>query len=194
MPSAKTNTMLITLAVITASAIGFLSFSRRRKIIQVSKAFIGQQEKSGNTGFQSAEMERLMKEVGWHSGDAWCVYFAKLMWYYDAPQWLKPRILTAISGNSQQTWARVNSDPAFVVSNIPRSGDLVIWQNYKNGVGQTSGHAGIVKRMNVNDFFTIEGNSNISGGSEGYEVVEKVRKYNFENNNGLRLKGFVRFA
>ena len=151
-------------------------------------------ERSGNAGFRSEEMERLMREVGWRSGDAWCVYFAKLMWYLEAPEWLKPKILSAISGNSQQTWANVNNDPAFVVSNIPRSGDLVIWQNYKNGVPQPTGHAGIVKRFGVNDFVAIEGNTNTLGSSEGYEVAEKVRKYDFDKTNGLVLKGFVRFA
>lgn len=195
MKQAKGNTAIILLALVSASAILFLSYNRRRKIIQVSKAFIGQQEKSGNSGFQSAEMERLMKEVGWRSGDAWCVYFAKLMWYMNAPNWLKPKIKSAISGSSQQTWANVNSDPAFVVSRIPRPGDLVIWQNYKNGIGLSTGHAGIVKRVNVNDFVSIEGNTTTdSWSTEGIEVAEKVRGYNYDIENGLRLKGFVRFA
>ena len=194
MASSKSNIILITLAAASATAIGFLSYSKRRKIIKVSKAFIGQQEKSGNTGFQNAEMEKLMAEVGWRSGDAWCVYFAKLMWFTVAPEWLKPKIKSTISGSSQQTWARVNGDPAFVVSRIPRVGDMVIWQTYKNGVGQSTGHAGIVKRFGVNDFKSIEGNTNQAGGSEGIEVAEKTRTYNYDTNNGLRLKGFVRFS
>jgi hypothetical protein len=72
---------------------------------------------------------------------------------------------------------------------------MVIWQTYKNGVGQGSGHAGIVTKVNINNFQTVEGNTSaISGTNEGIEVAERVREYNFDANNGLRLKGFVRFA
>ena len=188
------NIILVSSVGIIAGLIAFLSYNKRRKVIAVSKAFVGQQEKSGNSGFQNAEMERLMKEVGWHEGDAWCVYFAKLMWYMKAPEWLKPKIKTSISGSSQQTLKNVSNDPAFVVSKIPRIGDMVIWQTYKNGSGKSTGHAGIVQRVNVNDFKTIEGNTNSSGTNEGVEVAEKTRTYDFDKTNGLRLKGFVRFA
>jgi hypothetical protein len=194
MALSKGNIILIGLGTLAAGAVFYFSYSQRRKVLKISQAFIGQMEKSGNSGFQNAEMEKLMKEVGWRPGDAWCVYFAKLMWYMQAPNWLKPKIKTAISGNSQTTWDNVSKDPAFVVSRIPRPGDLVIWQNFKNGVGSWTGHAGIVKKVNLNDFTTVEGNTNDAGGSEGVEVAEKVRKYDFTRENGLRLKGFVRFA
>ena len=195
MSFSRTNIILVSSVGVIAVLIAFLSYNKRRKIIAVSKAFIGQQEQSGNSGFQSAEMERLMKEVGWREGDAWCVYFAKLMWYMEAPNWLKPKIKTAISGSSQQTLKNVSNDPAFVVSRIPKVGDIAIWQTYKNGYGQATGHAGIVKRVGVNDFKTIEGNtSTTSGTNEGIVVAEKIRGYDFEKTNGLRLKGFVRFA
>jgi hypothetical protein len=195
MAISKGNIVLLISLSIIAGAISFFTYRNRKKIIAVSKAFIGQQEISGNTGFQNDEMERLMKEVGWKPGDAWCVYFAKLMWWLKSPEWLKPKIKTAISGSSQQTWQNVSNDPAFVVSKIPRPGDMVIWQTYKNGVGQSSGHAGIVTKVNINNFQTVEGNtSGSSGTNEGIAVAERVREYNFDANNGLRLKGFVRFA
>lgn len=177
-----------------AILISFFNYKNKRRIIAISKAFIGQQEISGNRGFQNEEMERLMKEVGWKPGDAWCVYFVKLIWHLQAPDWLKPKIKSAISGSSQQTWQNVTQDSAFLISKIPKPGDMVIWQNYKNGAGLNTGHAGVVTKVNVNNFHTIEGNTNLSVSNDGIEVAEKVREYNFTNNNGLRLKGFVRFA
>jgi len=189
-----TRNILLFSSMTVIGATAFLMYNRRRKILAVSKAFIGQQEVSGNMGFKNAEMERLMREVGWKPGDAWCVYFAKLTWYNKAPEWLKPKIKSAISGSSQQTLKNVSSDPSFVVSRLPRVGDMVIWQTYKNGVGQSTGRAGIVEKVHINNFETIEGNSNSTGSSEGIEVTEKTRDYNFSTNNGLRLKGFVRFA
>ena len=195
MSLSRSNTILLSLGGLAIGAIVFLSYHRSRQIAKVAKAFIGQQEKSGNAGFKNPEMERLMREVGFRSGDAWCVYFVKLMWFTVVPEWLKPKIKTAISGNSQETWAKVSNDPAFVVSHIPRIGDIAIWQNYKNGVGQLSGHAGIVTKVHINDFETVEGNtSTITGTSEGIEVAEKTRTYSFDVWHGLRLKGFVRLA
>ena len=190
----RQNTVITVLALVSASAILFLA-NRQRRSVQAAKAFIGQQEKSGNTGFQSEEMERLMREVGWRYGDAWCVYFVKLMWFMTAPEWLKPKIKKAISGNSQQTWDNAQRDPAFVTSRLPRPGDIAIWQNMRNGQGLSNGHAGIVKRVNVNNFVSIEGNTTKEGiSSEGIEVAERVRGYDFDIQNGLRLKGFVRFT
>jgi hypothetical protein len=189
------NSVLWIAGVSVIFTVLFFAYQRRRKSIAIAKAFIGQQELSGNTGFKSAEMQKLMSDVGWRSGDAWCVYFAKLVWFMSAPNFLKPKIKQAISGSSQQTWHNVNNDPAFVVSRIPRPGDMVIWQNYKSGNPQWSGHAGIVQKVGINSFQTIEGNTAAGEMSnEGIEVATRDRAYNFDNNNGLRLKGFVRLA
>ena len=194
MKNEKGNIVLISLLLLSGGLITFFSYRKAQKIRAISKAFIGQQEISGNLGFQSAEMQRLMEEVGWDPGDAWCVYYAKLVWYLSHPKFLQPAIMKYISGSSQKTWANVNNNNVFVVSKYPKVGDIVIWQTYKNGVGQSTGHAGIVERVGVQDFGTTEGNTNSSGGNEGYIVAEKNRTYDFTNNNGLRLKGFVRFA
>lgn len=186
--------ILITAGLLATAAGLILTIRQRARVKAFAQATIGQKEISGNLGFQSQEFERLMKEVGWHEGDQWCVYFAKLTWYNRSPDWLKPKIKKSISGSSQQTWENVSKDPAFVVSKIPKPGDMVIWQTYKNGVGEWSGHAGIVTKVGFNDFKTIEGNTNDAGSREGYTVAPKDRPFNFDVNNGLRLKGFIRFA
>ena len=173
----------------------FFSLRGRRKMIAFSKALVGQREIAGNLGFQSDEFEQLMKEVGWKTGDAWCVYFAKLIFYQKAPEFLKRKVIDTFSGSSQTTWQRLTRDPAFITTKVPKPGDAVFWQTYTNGAGQWSGHAGIVTKVSLGGFETVEGNTNlVSGSNEGYIVAEKTRSYTWETNNGLRLKGFARFA
>lgn len=186
--------ILIGVGTVVAAAGIILTIRKQMRIKAFATAMVGQKEITGNMGFQSLEFENMMKEVGWNEGDQWCVYFAKLTWYQKAPDWLKPKIKKAISGSSQTTWDTVTKDPAFVTSKIPKVGDMVIWQSFKDGVGQWSGHAGIVTKVGFNGFTTIEGNTNDAGSREGYTVAVKDRTFNYDANNGLRLKGFVRFA
>lgn len=131
----------------------------RRKVVKFSESLIGQTEVAGNMGFTNAEFQKLMEEVGWEPGDAWCVYFAKLTWYNMAPEFLKTKILNKVSGSSLQTWENLKDDPSFIVSTIPKAGDMAIWRKYDNGTATWNGHAGIVKRLGFGNFTTIEGNA-----------------------------------
>lgn len=171
-----------------------LAIRNRKRVVRFSESLVGQSEIAGNAGFTNEEFEKLMKEVGWESGDPWCVYFAKLSWYNMAPSWLKEKILLKVSGSSLQTWENLKNDSSFKVSTIPQPGDMAIWRRYVNGSPTWTGHAGIVKNLGFGNFTTIEGNTNEFGGSEGYIVAEKTRPIDFTTKNGLRLVGFIRFA
>ncbi len=171
-----------------------LTIRNRRKIVRFSEVLVGQTEVAGNAGFTNEEFQNLMKEVGWDAGDPWCVYFAKLVWYNMAPDWLKKKILAKVSGSSLQTWENLKNDPNFKISTIPQPGDMAIWRYYQNGSATWNGHAGIVKSLGYGNFTTIEGNTNDAGGNEGYIVAEKTRPLDFSTKNGLRLVGFIRFA
>lgn len=166
----------------------------RRKVVKFSESLVGQTEIAGNAGFTNAEFEKLMQEVGWQPGDAWCVYFAKLSWYKNAPEFLKAKILSKVSGSSLQTWENLKDDPSFIVSSIPKAGDMVIWRKYDNGTPTWNGHAGIVKSLGFGNFATIEGNTSSLGSNEGYIVAEKTRPIDYTTKDGLRLLGFIRFA
>lgn len=171
------------------------SLRNRKKIVQFSEALIGQTETSGNMGFTNSEFEKLMEQVGWQPGDAWCVYFAKLSWYQSAPEFLRPKILKRVSGSSLQTWENLQNDPSFIISSIPKPGDMAIWRQIDNGTPTWNGHAGIVKKLGFGNFTTIEGNTTSNGiGNEGYIVAEKTRPLDYVTKNGLRLLGFIRFA
>lgn len=175
--------------------IGLLfAIRNRRKIVKFSQSLVGQTEIAGNMGFTNAEFEKLMEQVGWRPGDAWCVYFVKLSWYNMAPDFLKEKILKRVSGSSLQTWENLKEDPSFVVSQIPKPGDMAIWRMYDNGTPTWNGHAGVVKKLGFGNFTTIEGNTGDGTGNEGYIVAEKTRPLNYTAKDGLRLLGFIRFA
>jgi hypothetical protein len=77
-------------------------------------------------------------------------------------------------------------------SKVPEEGDIVIWQTYRKGKAQSTGHAAIVMEVNSRSIKTIEGNTNDIGGREGYTVATKNRSINFTNDNGLRMLGFIK--
>ena len=166
----------------------------RRRIVKFSESLVGQKELIANSGFNNKEFENLMREVGWKPGDAWCVYFVKLVWYNMSPEWLKEKILRKVSGSSLQTWENLKNDPNFIVSAIPKAGDMAIWRVYSGGNPTNNGHAGIVKSLGFGTFTTVEGNTSDAGSSEGYIVAEKERPIDYTVKNGLRLIGFIRFA
>jgi hypothetical protein len=166
----------------------------RKKIVQFSESLEGQTEIPGNEGFNNAYMQSLMAQIGWQPGDAWCVFFVKMVWYNMAPAFLKPKILSKVTGSTISTWDNLSSDPSFMVVDVPKPGDMVIWRDYSGGYPTSNGHAGIVKRLGYGNFTTIEGNTNDQGGSEGYIVAEKTRSFTYDANDGLRLIGFLRIA
>jgi hypothetical protein len=175
--------------------IGLLfSIRGRKKIVLFSESLVGQTEVGDNAGFTNEEFQALMEQVGWDPGDPWCVFFVKCMWYNMAPAFLKAKILNKISGSSIQTWQAVQGDSSFVLPDVPKSGDIAIWRYYEDGIAQNNGHAGIVKYLGFGNFTTVEGNTNTDGSSEGYVVAEKTRTFNYNNDNGLRLVGFIRIA
>lgn len=198
MALSKKNKVYIFIGIAAALLGAGLLFSirNRRKVVKFSEMLVGQTEVVGNAGFTNAEFEKLMDEVGWQPGDAWCVYFAKLVWYNAAPEFLKAKILKKVSGSSLQTWENLKDDPSFIVAAIPKAGDMAIWRIYDNGSPTWNGHAGIVKRLGIGNFTTIEGNTSNNGlsSNEGYIVVEKTRNIDYTVKDGLRLVGFIRFA
>jgi len=155
--------------------------------------YIGQEEIKGNMGFKDAEFEDKMRAVGFRDTYAWCALFCELVWT-EAYKEFNPELLDTLesvfSAGTVRTYRRFKK--LGWVGNIPQEGDIVIWQSYKRGKAQTTGHAAIV--MEVGDGFikTIEGNTNDKGGREGYTVAEKTRTIDFTNTNGLRMLGFIK--
>jgi hypothetical protein len=179
----------------------FLSYIYlRNKIKNYAEKFIGLTEKAGNSGFNDPFIEEKMEKFGWKSGQPWCAYFVKLIWL-DVFEGTKDYniINDIITGSTQETWANAINDKTDTVKVIrnkkPKVGDIAIWQKYSGGRPSNYGHAAIVTGKNNNEFVTVEGNTtdNIKNTREGYIVYRKKHTYNYDENHGLRLKGFIRY-
>ncbi len=166
-------------------------------IKQTAESYIGQEEIRGNVGFKDKEFERKIKVCGFKVGQAWCSYFAELVWrsaYQNYNATIVPKINVLFNSSAVRTFANFKRTNDFLVREIPTVGALVVWQNYKNGEAHWTGHIGIVAKVNKlnNQIITIEGNTNDNGGREGYKVASKVRNIDFsKKDNGLVLLGFV---
>lgn len=157
-------------------------FSEKIRII--AESYIGKEEIRGNRGFIDRKMQADMEARGWQKGQAWCAYFAEMVWaqaYMGQAAQLKI-IENLFSGMAIVTFKQfaqhesalkqMKKTPFFKTSQTPTVGAVVIW---KLGNGP-SGHAGIVVKVNPNGTFeTVEGNTNDDGSREGYEVARKTR-------------------
>ena len=157
---------------------------------EIAKKYIGQTEIPGNKGFNNADFEAKMKAVGFQPTHAWCCYFAELVFKEAFPEKFKDldKLFSASTVQTFNNFKKAN----YVISDVPVKGYLVIWQNQKDGVPQSTGHAGIVTDVYNKELFkSIEGNTNDQGGREGYIVAEKLRKVK-KVQNGLQVLGFVK--
>ena len=162
------------------------------RIVSTAKSFSGQEEIRGNLGFVEEEFQELMEAVGWEKGQAWCAYFAELIWKlsFVTNQRTVGELNLLFSAGAVATWNNFRRSE-WITSESPRVGSIIIWQSYKNNTPHWSGHVGIVEKIEETVIHTIEGNTNPMGGREGYTVSSKVRTLNFKVKNGLRVKGFI---
>lgn len=189
-------------SIILASLIGlsFINY-RKKKIALVSKMFEGIEEVGNNRGFADSTFEDMMRNVGWKDGEAWCSYFAKLVYIKALPS-LEQDINKWFSGSSQLTYQNVANGKSdyfeIVQDGKPKKGDVVIWQN----IGDSSkGHVGIVVKTylgNPYKFDAIEGNTNFqpdfSGQGQLVDIVPHETKVNESDSvyQSKILKGFIR--
>lgn len=162
-------------------------------IARTASSFVGQEEITGNLGFKDDQFQKMMEAVGWKRGEAWCAYFAELVWKlaYANHQDVNQELDGLFSGSTVQTWKNFSASE-WATDQIPELGSVAIWQKFKNGEAQWSGHAGIVVDIEDNRFSSVEGNTNDQGGREGYIVARKDRLYRFNTESGLRLLGFIK--
>ena len=172
------------------------------EIVKAALADQGQKEIKGNHGWKDPNFDALMRTTGWQDGQSWCAYWAEKIWrqvYSRRDPKMEQVIARLFSANAVQTYNSFFAS-SFITSDTPVEGAVVIWQHMKKGrpsfVGDTqwiTGHAGIVINTggHSNEFETLEGNSNESGGREGIEVARQTRKLEFIKDNGLQLLGFI---
>lgn len=165
----------------------------RGAIVSYAVDYIGQKEIKGNMGFKDPVFEAKMESVGFKDTYAWCCLFAELVWteaYKDFNKEMLPVLEEEFSAGTVRTF-RHFKDLGWTY-NTPEAGDIVIWQTYKDGKPQTTGHAAVIIEVKGEKLITVEGNTNAEGGREGIEVAKKERTIDFHNKNGLRMLGFIK--
>lgn len=157
---------------------------------EIAAHYLGETEKPGNAGFNDVVFEAKMKAVGFKKSHAWCAYFCELVFKEAYPEKFS-ELDELFSGSTVRTFLNFR-DAAYPIGNIPQKDALVIWQMYKNGKPQITGHAGIVVNVKSSwEFESIEGNTSDAKSREGYIVAKHDRKVLAEVKNGLKVVGFI---
>jgi hypothetical protein len=159
-----------------------------------NKSFRGQLEKvvkgGKNVGFVDTSFQTMMKAVGWKSGEAWCMYYCKLVYmqFFSFDREFLAKNFNGSTGGTLQNIINLNARGdkryIFLNTNTPQIGDIICLQ----------GHVGLVQEViSPTVVKTIEGNSNLKGVREGEGVVENTRtlivgKPSF----GQMFKGYIR--
>jgi len=141
-----------------------------------SKGFRGQMERivkgAENVGFVDASFQAMMKSVGWKGGEAWCMYFCKLVYmqFYSFDREFLAKHFNGSTGGTLQNVINLNAKGdkryIFIPENTPQVADIISMQ----------GHVALVKEIIDNTHVkTIEGNTNLKGDREGQGVEELKR-------------------
>jgi hypothetical protein len=159
-----------------------------------SKGFKGQMEKivkgAENVGFVDSSFQAMMKSVGWRGGEAWCMYFCKLV-YMQFYSFDREFLAKNFNGSTLLTLqnvinlnARGDRRYVFINTNTPQIADIICLQ----------GHVALVKEIITPTLVkTIEGNTNLQGDREGQGVEELKRTLIVGKASGKKLfKGYIR--
>lgn len=178
-------------AVATAAII--ILFNWRKKIVRIAKGYSDIVEIGANAGFTDKEFEKMMREVGWRDGEAWCMYLAKGIYIEAFPKYAD-EIKRILNGSTQASFANAKNNPDIfevITDGVAEVGDIVIWQSTTNAA---NGHAGIVvKKTGTYTGKTVEGNTSLEGAREGQGSEIHDRKLKVGDVMGtLKVKGFIR--
>jgi surface antigen len=159
--------------------------------------WVGIKEIGFNKAFSNEVFQNMLKNVGWNSGEAWCMYFAKAIHfevYKDKPQ-VQEKIKKILTGSTQQSFKNAQNDKTgtYTTTTSPKVGDIAIWQNKYD---KSKGHAGVVEQVNRDTITTIEGNTGDRSVAEGDLVAKKQRPRAINqplgSGSNLILRGYIR--
>lgn len=157
---------------------------------EIARTYIGKLEKPNNSGFQDADFEKEMKDLGeWQKGFSWCACFSQLCFRKAFPD--RSAELKNLFDPSTRTTLENFKKAKYVISLTPLKNSLVIWGDYEGGKLTWRGHAGVVSEViDKNTFKSIEGNTSGGGSRNGDRVWEHIRTKSIKA-TGLNVLGFV---
>lgn len=172
------------------------------EVIAYAKSKIGFREIKGNMGFEDIPFDNQMRQNNFQNGFAWCMIFIRAC--FTVPTFSgKSKVLPAVEkaftpGAVKSYYNAASMRDSFYARNgdDPKVGDIIIWQNYKNGKAHWTGHAALIVKVNGAIVETIEGNTNSQGGREGIEVAEMAgfKRHDLNHEpiaNGLNFLGLI---
>jgi len=145
--------------------------------VQIADSFEGIKEIGNNEGFDNASFERMMKEVGWWKGAAWCAFSLKLIYKLAG-------IKTTVTGWSPTAYNKkhvIFTDGVLREPIRPGDSGTLSYAKYRNNPKRFKaiGHAFIIKKTIGNSaVVTGEGNTDGNGDREGNGFYEKIRPLN----------------
>ncbi len=160
------------------------------KIKEVALKYIGKTEKPNNAGFNDADFEKRMRDVGFITGASWCAFFCELVYKEAYGNKYTNELNTLFSGSATATFKNFNlaKSNGWQTGTEPKIGALAVWSHGNSW----QGHIGIVVEENSVSFKSVEGNTNDVGGREGYIVAKKSRITKaVYSAKGLNLIGFI---
>ena len=189
------------------SIAGLIIYVNRQRVVKLKNYFgnlvssfankwVGVNEIGNNQSFGNEAFQSMMKQIGWHSSDQWCMYFAKAVHYnvFKNNPTEQSKINKILTGGSQESFNNAQKDKTntYTTATTPKVGDIIIFRHSNN---PSKGHAGVVVKVNPNKTVnTIEGNTSDAKISDGEYVAKKVRTSEIGKSIGgdLRVRGFIR--
>jgi len=156
-------------------------------LTNIASGYVGYREIGENEAFEHPVFQKLLYDRGWRPGLAWCSFFCELVYYEVYDKEVDP----LFSASAVQTFYNFKK-AGWDVTDNPVRGGLAVWQLYKNGKKQWQGHIAVIESSLRDTITTIDGNSNNIGSRLGFMVARVTRVINREQNNGLRLLGFIK--
>lgn len=157
-------------------------------------SFVGVREKGGNNkGFNDRDLQKMMADVGWKPGYAWCAFFVRAI----LDECGIPSTITGWSPSAYNRNDVIFTDGRFYQSF--KDGDVLVatftYQNFRKSRFKGIGHTGIVDRVGEYSIRTIEGNTNEQGMRDSRSrdgVYVKIRPLS-KNTHITRWKKSSRF-
>jgi lysozyme len=156
----------------------------KQKMLDTARSYIGAHEQGGDN--RGPQVEKFQNVMNGAAGENWCMSFAQYC-VKAAETATNQKSRIARSESCMQVW---NNSPRELRRSQPEPGSLVIWQRNNS----SSGHVGIVEKVNSDGTFTtIEGNTSSSGGVKrnGEGVYRKTRSMK-GGMGDLHLRGFLK--
>lgn len=133
------------------------------KHIEIAMSQLGVQEKPKGSNW-GEPVQSYLKSVGITFPASWCMAF--VYWCFKEAYGKENKLFK--TGGVLKQWQSVDAKYKF---KTPMPGDIFI-QDHGKGLG----HTGFVEKVQGDQIFTIEGNTNDTGSREGYEVCRRFRK------------------